>query len=193
MRINYGDFVLKSLVIIGLGLSVFLIDTYEFLADNHTTWAIVGLAICKIIFIVWQSTRMIIEVTANDTPFYRFLLFIIVNVMMVTFSFAIDYFCLYHVNPLCFSGVDKSLSLPEVFFECFYFSVLNFTNFGYGEILPQIIPAKVLVMMEDLLSFFTIILVLSDFVSLKESLLESNFLKKRLRQKEKAIDENDEV
>jgi hypothetical protein len=48
-------------------------------------------------------------------------------------------------------------------------------------------------MMEDLLSFFTIILVLSDFVSLKESLLESNFLKKRLQQKEKAIEEDNEV
>ena len=83
MRINYGDFVLKSLVIIGLGLSIFLIDAYEFLEDNHTTWAIVGLAICKIIFIVWQSTRMIIEVTANDTPFYRFLLFIIVSVFAI--------------------------------------------------------------------------------------------------------------
>ncbi len=189
MSVSYRDFVIKSLVTIGLGLFIVLIDTYEFLKDSGTQWIIVGLAFLKIAFIVWQSSRMILEVTVKDAPFYRFLEFVIINVLMVTFSFAVDYFCLYHVNPECFSGVPEKLSIPETLFECLYFSVLNFTNFGYGEILPQIIPAKVLVMLEDLLSFFTIIIVLSDFVSLKESLLASDLLQNKLPKKKEGEEE----
>jgi hypothetical protein len=51
-----------------------------------------------------------------------------------------------------------------------YFSTLNFTFFGYGDVTPQTIPAKLITMSEVLLAFVTVIFLLSDFISLKESL-----------------------
>lgn len=42
--------------------------------------------------------------------------------------------------------------------------------FGYGDITPQSIPAKLLVLTEITLAFVTVIFLLSDFISLKESL-----------------------
>ena len=58
----------------------------------------------------------------------------------------------------------------EVIFECFFFSVLNFSFFGFGDVTPQTIPAKVVTMMEVILAFFTVIFLLSDFISLKDSI-----------------------
>jgi hypothetical protein len=59
------------------------------------------------------------------------------------------------------------------FFEMLYFSVLGFTNFGYDRILPQSATAKFLIALELIMSFITIIFMLSDFISLKESLANS--------------------
>mgnify|MGYP002778382240 CR=1 FL=1 len=52
----------------------------------------------------------------------------------------------------------------------FYFSVLNFSFFGYGDITPQTIPAKLATLTEIVLAFLTVIFILSDFISLKDSL-----------------------
>jgi hypothetical protein len=57
-------------------------------------------------------------------------------------------------------------------FECFFFSVLNFSFFGFGDVTPQTIQAKIVTMMEVILAFFTVIFLLSDFISLKDSLRE---------------------
>jgi hypothetical protein len=48
--------------------------------------------------------------------------------------------------------------------------VLNFSFFGFGDVTPLTVPAKLVTMMEVLLAFFTVIFLLSDFVSLKDSL-----------------------
>jgi hypothetical protein len=48
--------------------------------------------------------------------------------------------------------------------------VLNFSFFGFGDIMPQTIPAKIVTLLEVVLAFFTVIFLLSDFISLKDSL-----------------------
>ena len=55
-------------------------------------------------------------------------------------------------------------------FEFFYYSALNFMFFGYGDITPQTVPAKLLTLTEITLAFVTVIFLLSDFISLKESI-----------------------
>jgi hypothetical protein len=57
-----------------------------------------------------------------------------------------------------------------VFFDCCFYSVLNFSFFGFGDIMPQTVPAKLVTLMEVVLAFFTVIFLLSDFISLKDSL-----------------------
>ena len=58
----------------------------------------------------------------------------------------------------------------RMFFDCFFYSVLNFSFFGFGDIMPQTIPAKIVTLLEVILAFFTVIFLLSDFISLKDSL-----------------------
>ena len=66
--------------------------------------------------------------------------------------------------------VTTGASSAAVFFDCFYYSVLNFSFFGFGEILPQTAAAKIVTLLEVVLAFFTVIFLLSDFISLKDSL-----------------------
>ena len=94
----------------------------------------------------------------------------LVNMSQIITSFGLDYHCLHTVNAESFSGIQSALTQPELVFEYLYFSVLNFTFFGYGDITPQTVPAKLLTMTEILLAFVTVIFLLSDFISLRESL-----------------------
>jgi hypothetical protein len=55
-------------------------------------------------------------------------------------------------------------------FECFYFSVLNFSFFGYGDITPTQVPSKVVMVLEVVTAFSTVIFLLSDFLAMKEAI-----------------------
>ncbi len=112
------------------------------------------------------------EASFYDVPYYRFMFFIALNIFVIIISFATDFVCLSQVDKFSLQGIPLHSSLFERIFECFYFSVLNFSFFGYGDILPRTVPAKIILMEEALLSFLTMILVLSDFISLKDSIAD---------------------
>ncbi len=76
------------------------------------------------------------------------------NMTEVTVSFAIDFYCLQILDRESFSGIDASLDGFELMFECFYFSVLNFSFFGYGDITPAHIPSKIVMLLEVITAFF---------------------------------------
>jgi len=50
------------------------------------------------------------------------------------------------------------------------FSVLNFSFFGYGDIIPAQIPSKIVMLLEVITAFTTVIFLISDFVSMKDSM-----------------------
>jgi hypothetical protein len=93
-----------------------------------------------------------------------------VNTVQIMLSFALDFWVLQTADPTSLAGINPDFTQAELIFECVYYSVLDFSFFGYGDITPQTIPAKLVTMMEVVLAFFTLIFLLSDFISLKESL-----------------------
>jgi Ion channel len=99
-----------------------------------------------------------------------FLMIVGINMIQVVLSFALDFYTLLKVDIACFNGIDPKFSDPELLFECFYFSALNFSYFGYGDITPANIPAKLVTLTGILLGFMTVIFILSDFITLKESI-----------------------
>jgi hypothetical protein len=96
----------------------------------------------------------------------------LLNISMIVFSFAVDFSCLHQVNPKSFVGIEPHLNFWETQFEFVYFSILNFSFFGYGQIMPTTIAAKIIIIFEVIISFLTIVFILSDFISLKESITE---------------------
>jgi hypothetical protein len=93
-----------------------------------------------------------------------------VNISQMTRAFAFDFHLLWSSNPAAFTGIPDGTGSAEGLFDLFYLSVLNFTFFGFGDILPQTIPARIVNLTEVALAFVTVIFLLSDFISLKESL-----------------------
>ncbi|MEI8136025.1 MAG: hypothetical protein WCH21_01740 [Bacteroidota bacterium] len=119
------------------------------------------------------------EVSVKNTAYHKFILFMAMNIFVVILSFSTDFFCLIQVAPHSLKGVASGAGIFEKVFDCFYFSVLNFSFFGYRDIIPVSIPAKTLMMIEASISFLTVILVLSDFISLKEGIAEYRIEKKK--------------
>ena len=85
-------------------------------------------------------------------------------------SFAFDFHLLHSLNVIAFAGVAKDVGQAEVLFDFFYLSTLNFSFFGYSEIMPQTVPAKIVNLTEIVMAFVTVIFLLSDFISLKDSI-----------------------
>ena len=127
-------------------------------------------ASCKTVYYFSETLRHLLDATATNLPYHRFLLVVGYNMAQITLSFAIDYFCLERIDPSSLSGIDPELHGFGLLFECFYFSVLNFSFFGFGDITPAHVPGKILVLLEVVSGFSTVIFLLSDFVSIREDM-----------------------
>ena len=139
-------------------------------AAGWLIWVTVVMAAGKTLYYFAETLWHLVQATAKDVPYHRFLMLMAYNMAEVTFSFAVDFYCLQQLDRESFSGIAPELHGFELMFECFYFSVLNFSFFGYGDITPAHIPAKLVMLMEVITAFSTVIFLLSDFVSMKESM-----------------------
>ena len=131
---------------------------------------IIVISLSKTAFFGVENIRQLFEATHSNQPYHRFMLLMLVNMTQIILSFGFDYQCMYLVDKASFSVELANATPGETVFEFIYFSTLNFTFFGYGDVTPQNVPAKFVTMTEVLLAFVTVIFLLSDFISLKESL-----------------------
>lgn len=84
-------------------------------------------------------------------------------IVLIIFSFATDYTCLFQFNNLSFQGVpDFSSSYLYNLYHFFYFSVITFSTVGFGDITPLSDMAKFVNMLEIFLSFFIIVFALTN-------------------------------
>ena len=124
----------------------------------------------KTLYYFAENLRHLTDATTTDLAYHKFVILLAYNMAQITISYAIDFYCLVQIDSESLNGVDPQLAGAELMFECFYFSVLNFSFFGYGDITPAHIPAKVVMLLEVTTAFSTVIFLLSDFVSMKESM-----------------------
>ncbi len=142
---------------------------HRWIASTALPLAIV-VSLAKTAFFGAENIRQLFDATRCNLAYHRFMLLMLVNMMQIILSFGLDFHCLYRINEASFSVELGNATRLEEVFEFTYFSTLNFTFFGYGDVTPQNIPAKCITMTEVLLAFVTVIFLLSDFISLKESL-----------------------
>jgi hypothetical protein len=173
---RFKDIVIENLLIILFGVLIFYLDDIEF-KDAYNKILVFTFAIIKSIYFIFGGFRKIVRFTKNNITYYKFLLFLGLNITLIIISFSVDYLCLYQIDPNSFTGLSESMEWYETGFKFFYFSLLIFSNLGVVKVLPETSAAEALVMFEAILSFITIIFILSDFISLKESLNE--YIKKR--------------
>jgi len=158
--------ILFAAAAVALGLNVRLGSA----AQNSLLVGVAVWAGCKTMYYFAETLRHLLDSTAQDVAYHRFLALIAYNMAQITLSYAVDFYCLYQIDRSSLSGIDPALRGAALFFECFYFSVLNFSFFGYGDITPTNVPAKVVMLLEVVTAFSTVIFLLSDFVCMKESM-----------------------
>ncbi len=164
---------LEILFIVGVAYGVLSFHQSHTDSSRFLIWVVVGVALFKTGYYFCESLWHLLEAAAMDLPYHRFLMLMAYNMTEVTLSFAVDFYCLNRLDKESFSGIDETLEGFPLMFECFYFSVLNFSFFGYGDITPSHIPAKMVMLMEVITAFSTVIFLLSDFVSMKDSMRKS--------------------
>lgn len=127
-------------------------------------------AVLKAGYFLFENGWHLREASLHDMPYYSFLRLVAVNMAQVVVSFALDFALLDAIDPAHFSGVKPDLAGASRLFEFLYFSVLNFSFFGFGDLTPATVPAKVVTLLEVVLSFLALVFLLSDFAGMKESL-----------------------
>jgi hypothetical protein len=165
------DIIIENILIILFGVLIFYLDDIEF-KDAYNKILVFTFAIVKCLYFVFGGFRKIVRFTKSNITYYKFLIFIGLNISLIIISFSVDYLCLYQIDSHAFTGLPVTMEWYEEGFKFFYFSLLIFSNLGVAKVLPETLAAEGLVMFEAILSFITIIFILSDFISLKESLNE---------------------
>jgi hypothetical protein len=163
---------LEFAVIVLINLGMMQVIRSQWLSSAAACWCIAALALAKTIFFFAEDVQQLLAATSKNAPYHRFMGLMMLNMSQIALSFALDYWCLYTALPASFAGINPDFNSFELVFECCYLSFLNITYFGYGDITPQTIPAKLVTMMELLIAFFTLIFLLSDFISLKDAIRE---------------------
>jgi Ion channel len=167
---NYLPNFIEYAAIIILGLIVYYIELNNWMRETQLYVLIVILSLGKAVWFVYESSKQIVKATHQNMAYHTFLYAVGINMTQIVISFAADYYLLYHVNKESFNGINPDFTEGELVFECIYFSCLNFSFFGYGDITPNNVPAKIVTLSEIMLAFATVIFILSDFVTLKDSI-----------------------
>lgn len=124
----------------------------------------------KTVFFGTENMRQLFDAARTNMPHHRFLMLMGVNTSQMILAFTLDFHLLHRVDVASFTGIASTAGQAELLFNFFYLSTLNFSFFGYSDILPETVAAKIVNLSEIVLAFVTVIVMLSDFISLKESL-----------------------
>jgi Ion channel len=175
---KYLPNILEYASIIFLGELILIIEEHQIMSKAMIFILIVVICWVKTAWFSLETSHQLVSATRKNMPYHRFLYIMGINMTQIVISFAIDFYTLIRLDASSFNGVNPNFSQPELLFECLYFSMLNFSFFGYGDITPNIVPSKIVTVTEIVLAFSTVIFILSDFITLKESISNSRFAKK---------------
>jgi hypothetical protein len=166
---KYKELIIGFLLVVGFALVDFLM--IDLMMPKGLILSTVFIfSLTKVLYIVIRCFKRIVTISHMDIPYHRFLLFIAANVSLIVVSFSLDYLAVYHLDNTSFSGLEETTNVVEEYFKLFYLSLLMFTNMGVANVVPLKIPAEILVMFEAIVSFVTLIFILSDYVTLRDSL-----------------------
>jgi hypothetical protein len=168
--INLRSIVTQHLAIIMIGIGIFYFEYLEFANFFWEKLILIIMAAGKSVYFIEHSFRKIEEASVKNITYNKFLIIIMTNILLIVVSFAVDYCCIQKIDPRSFSGFDTNQSVGGVIFDLSYFSMLSFTSVAYGDIVPVSKAAKLLTLLEVGVAYITTIIIISNFVQIKESI-----------------------
>jgi hypothetical protein len=168
--IKIRNLLIQHLIIIGIGILIFYLERLEIADLFWEKMIVIIMAIAKCVYFIEHSFKKIEEASLNNISYNRFLAIILTNILLIVISFGIDYTCLEQIQPGSFKGIVQSESLLETAFDFFYLSVVSFTTVAYGDVIPMTKAARSLTILEVGVAYLTTIIIISNFVQIKESI-----------------------
>ena len=152
------------------GVLLFLFDAYEIGSPALNRALLILLSLGKLTYFISSLLRWIRK--SGQEAVYRrhLLLFLLLSVLLIISSYAIDYYCLQRLRPDSFHLPFGQQDLVGQLLTFFYFSAGRFTTAGGSEVYPTAGLAQAYVVSEILLSYFTTVLIIAN-LSLLQALL----------------------
>ena len=168
--------VLKALATREIGLIIVLLVMYNVLLwmfpHHESAWilskVVLLFSVIKVYYLLAFSVRRLKSCLACCHSFYDILgvYALILGIMVI--SFAVDYYCLMSCMPDSFLFAQTAKEPLMLAFDFLYFSIVTFATIGYGDIVPLVAEAKLLVLFEILSSFIMITFVISNVSRMSE-------------------------
>jgi len=156
----------REIVLIFSGTVLFLVMLLVLdhrLYEPVLSYFVVLFSLIKILYILFFTFRRLTICLLGCHSFYNILTAYGIIIGVLVISFATDYYCLQSCIPQAFLETSSTLSVGERAFNFLYFSLVTFATIGYGDIVPVILKAKLLVMFEITTSFIMVVFVISNF------------------------------
>lgn len=149
---------------------LFLFDAYEVGSPPLNVGLLVLMSLGKLMYFIRSMLRWIRR-SGLELVYRRHLLtFLLLSVLLIITSYAIDYYCLARIRPDSFHLPFGQQDLVGQLLTFFYFSAGRFTTAGGSEVYPTSGLAQAYVVSEILLSYFTTVLIIAN-LSLLQALL----------------------
>ena len=159
----------KYLAVILVGSIIFFLDYFELTNPVTNEIVLFIISILKSVYFIYFVFRTIKETANKDFYFDDFMSFIVVSILLVIISFAIDYYCLFRIKKDAFAGLIPKSSIVTEFITFFYYSISVFTTAGFGDVKPNCTSAQIFVSMELLIAFFFTVLVIANIGHIRSS------------------------
>lgn len=170
LDLKLANILVQHVAVIFIGIGIFYIDKLEFVDSFYPKVILLLIAFAKSIYFLGHSFKKIEEASVNNISYSKFLIIILVNILLIIVSFTVDYACLDQIDNNSFIGVIDRDHLFNTFYDFFYFSITTFSTVGAGDIFPATKSSKFLVILEVMVAFITTIIVISNFVQIKDSI-----------------------
>ncbi len=144
--------VIEYLVIVAVWFAAQWAIEHKIASSFLLTVGVLVLAWSKTAFFGLENIQQLLRASKDNMAYHRFMFLMLINMSQIVLAFGFDFHCLHTLDASSFSGINPDETLPEQVFDFVYFSTLNFTFFGYGDITPQTIAAKMLTITEIVLA-----------------------------------------
>jgi hypothetical protein len=144
------------------GLLLFVFDFYEVNSPGVNALLLLVLLVAKVVYFILALLRWIRKTVTSPYHLTYLTGFLVLHVLLVVLSFAIDYYCLYQIDASSFTLPFGRQGLWGQMLTFLYFSLGKFTTAGGGEMHPATAVAQACVMAEMAISYFTTVLIIAN-------------------------------